>query len=130
MPGAGDSKPRAHLFENNRLTHDRRRFERTNRQLIENPGLALGGVTHQWLLATFLSIDRLGGMGFPERIGTPIMMVSAGEDNIVSNRAQANIKRRLPQCRLVNFENAKHEILVETDDIRERFWKIFDDFLK
>lgn len=130
VPGAGDNKPQGPAFENNRLTSDQTRFERTKRQLFEKPGLALGGVTHQWLLATFLSIDRLLRTDFPERIGTPILMVSAGEDRIVSNRVQGHIKTRIPQCRLVTLENAKHEILVENDSIRKRFWKIFDDFLK
>ena len=130
VPGAGDSNPRGQPFEDNRLTSDRRRFERTYGQMIEMPGLALGGPTHQWLWATFLSIDRLLATGFPETIETPILMVAAGTDRIVSNRAQQNLERRLPQGRLVVMENAKHEILVETDDIRGRFWKIFDDFLK
>lgn len=130
VPGAGDSNPQGNIFENNKLTSDRRRFERTNHQLIETPGLAVGGVTHKWLQATFLSIDRLKGTGFSEKIETPILMVAAGKDCVVSNTAQENIKTRLPQCRLAVLENAKHEILVEADDIRGRFWKIFDDFLK
>lgn len=130
VPGAGDSNPQENIFENNKLTSDRRRFERTNRQLIETPGLALGGVTHKWLRATFLSIDRLLRTGFPEKMETPILMVAAGKDCVVSNKAQENLKTRLPHCQLAALENAKHEILVEADDIRERFWKIFDDFLK
>jgi len=130
VPGAGDSNPQANIFENNKLTSDRRRFKRTNHQLIETPGLALGGVTHQWLYATFESIDRLLKAGFLEEIKTPILMVAAGKDRVVSNKAQENINVRLPLCRLVALEKSKHEILVEADDIRERFWKVFDNFLK
>jgi lysophospholipase len=130
VPGAGDSNPQGNLFENNKLTSDRRRFQRTNRQLIETPGLALGGVTHQWLHATFQSIDRLLKVGFLEKIETSILMVAAGKDRVVSNKAQETINVRLPLCRLALLEKSKHEILVEADDIRGRFWKIFDDFFK
>jgi lysophospholipase len=130
VPCGGDRSTQGKPFENNKLTSDRRRFQRTQHQLIETPGLALGGVTHQWLHATFLSIDRLLTAGFLEKIETPVLMVAAGKDTVVSNAAQENVKTRLPQCRLASLENARHEILVEADDIRKHFWKIFDDFLK
>ena len=130
VPGAGDRKPQGQRLETNRLTSDPIRFERMNRQLTKNPDLALGGVTLQWLLATFLSIDRLCGMGFPERIEMPVLVVSAGNDKIVSNKALAYINNRLPHSRLFTLKNAKHEILVEADEIRALFWKAFDDFLK
>ena len=127
-PGTGNNKPQR--FENNKLTSDRGRFERVRRQLLEMPGLALGGVTHQWLLATFRSIDRLSAKGFIENMETPTLMVAAQNDRIVSIEAQKAMQKRLPQCQLVILESAMHEILVEADEIRNRFWKIFDDFLK
>ncbi|MEN8243501.1 MAG: alpha/beta hydrolase [Thermodesulfobacteriota bacterium] len=128
VPGAGDHKPPR--FENNKLTSDRGRFERMKRQLLETPGLALGGVTHQWLWATFRSIDRLCAKGFIENMETPTLMVAAQNDRIVSLAAQKAMQKRMPQCQLVTLENARHEILVEADEIRNRFWKIFDAFLK
>lgn len=127
-PGAGDNKPQR--FENNKLTSDRGRFERMKRQLLETPGLALGGVTHQWLWATFRSVDRLCAKGFIESMETPTLMVAAQKDRIVSLEAQKAMQKRMPQCQLVTLENARHEILVEADEIRNRFWKIFDAFLK
>ncbi len=127
VPGAGNLKPQR--FEVNRLTSDWVRFQRMNRQLAEMPGLAIGGVTHQWLLATFRSIARLLGKGFTEQIDTPLLMVAAGKDEIVSFEAQKAVQKRTPQCHLVTLENAKHEILVEADSIRNQFWKVFDEFL-
>ena len=127
-PGAGDNKPQR--FENNKLTSDRGHFERMKRQLLETPGLALGGVTHQWLWATFRSIDLLCAKGFIENMETPTLMVAAQNDRIVSLEAQKAMQKRMPQCQLVILENARHEILVEADEIRNLFWKIFDDFFK
>jgi lysophospholipase len=129
VPGAGDHKQQRQRFQNNKLTSDRMRFERMNRQLTEMPDLALGGVTHQWLLATLRSVDRLREQGFAEKIETPVLIVAAGKDEIVSSKAQAVIQKRLPRCRLVNVENARHELLVETDEVRRLFWKVFDEFI-
>ena len=128
-PGAGDNPPKGRRFENNKLTTDRRRFDAMLRQQAENPELALGGVTHQWLLATFDSIDCLGARGLPEKIGTPVLMVAGADDRIVSLAAQKALQKRMPQSRLVILENARHEILVEADGVRRRFWKVFDEFL-
>jgi len=37
---------------------------------------------------------------------------------------------RLPRGTYVEFEDAEHEILMENDSIRARFWKAFDEFAK
>ena len=37
--------------------------------------------------------------------------------------------KRLPHARYVEFEDAEHEILMERDDIRARFWREFDAFV-
>ena len=129
VPGASDGKPHRQEFENNKLTSDRVRFERMIHQLNAKPDLVLGGVTHQWLLATFCSIDRIGAKGFIESIKLPVLIVAAGNDSIVSLNAQQTLYKRLPQSCLVILENAKHEILVEADEFRNQFWQAFDEFI-
>jgi len=129
VPGANDGNPHRHAFENNKLTSDRVRFERMNHLLNEKPDLVLGGVTHQWLLATFCSIDRICAKGFVESIKLPVLIVAAGSDSIVSRNAQQSIYKRLPQCRLIILESAKHEILVEADKFRNQFWQALDEFI-
>jgi lysophospholipase len=129
VPGAGDSRHPGQVFENNKLTSDRARFESIGRLLAESPDLALGGVTHQWLLATFRSVDRLRQKDFAERIHIPMLIVAAGNDEIVSVKAQKAIRNRLPQCRLEILEKARHEILVEADEFRDLFWTAFDAFI-
>lgn len=129
VPGAHDGRPHKQSFENNQLTSDRKRFDRTNCQLSEQPDLILGGVTHQWLQATFCSIDHICAKGFIERIFCPVLIVAAGNDTIVSLNAQEAIHKRLLHGHLVILENAKHEILVEADEIRKQFWQAFEKFI-
>lgn len=130
VPGAGVHQPGDIPFENNRLTSDPRRFEDHGRAIAENPKLAIGGVTFGWLAASFASIDRVNRRGFLESITAPIRMVVAGSDRIVSLAAQKKACSRLPNCRMQVIPEARHEILKETDRIRNRFWQAFDGFYR
>ena len=116
-------------FEGNPLTSDRARFERGLAMIRRDPRLAVGGVTYGWLSAAFQSIAALNA---PERIRSldvPLLMVTASEDRIVCPRAQELFCRNLPDGRLVCIEGARHELLVETDVRRARFWEAWDSFI-
>jgi lysophospholipase len=117
-------------FEGNDLTSDPVRFMETNKIIAENPDLATGGVTYGWLSAGIKSIDILHRPGFAQKITTPILMISAGEDHIVSNKAQKKICSLLPKCRLMEIPGARHEIFRETDAVRSIFWDEFDIFIQ
>ncbi len=113
-------------FEGNPLTHDRRRFERHRAQIAANPDLALGAPTWGWL---DFALSATAFLAKPERlrgVTAPVEIVSAGEDALVDNAAQAAAARNLPQGRLVSVPGAFHEILMERDDMRNIFTKVFD----
>jgi lysophospholipase len=117
-------------FKGNRLTSDPERFKDENKAISENPDLALGGVTYGWLWATFESIDILTDPGFARKITSPILLVSAGCDRVVSVNAQKTICSLLPNCNFTKITGARHEILKETDAIRSIFWNEFDRFTR
>lgn len=126
---ANDFDPSKKRFAGNRLTRDPHRFQQTIQMIIDNPDVAIGGVTFGWLNATFNSIQHIMVGGYLESITTPVIMVSAGADEIVSVAAQKKICRRVPNCHLVVIPNALHELLIETDVVLEKFWEIFDEFI-
>ena len=115
-------------FEGNRLTSDPERFMDEEKAIAENPDLALGGVTYGWLASTFESIDILTKPGFAEKITAPILIISAGDDKVVSIKAQKRICSSLANCRFIEIPGARHEILMEIDAIRSVFWDQFDRF--
>lgn len=125
--GSGDYNHHA-KFEGNRLTSDLHRFMDEKKTIAKNPDLALGGITYGWLSATFESIDMLNRPGFAEKITTLILIVSAGDDRVVSLSAQRTISGCLKNCRRTEIPGARHEILVETNAIRSSFWDAFDLF--
>ena len=116
-------------FAGNRLTRDPYRFQKTIQMIANNPDVAIGGVTFGWLNATFNSIRYMMGDGYLESIATPLLIVSAGADEIVSVAAQKKACRRIPDCDLIMIPNALHELLIETDAVLEKFWETFDAFM-
>jgi len=121
--------PQKKAFSGNRLTRDPQRFQKTLQMISHTPDVAIGGVTFGWLDATFKSIAHVMRKGYLESITTPICIISAGADKIVSVTAQRGLCRRLPSCYLVTIPDALHELMVETDDVREKIWEVFDNFL-
>lgn len=129
-PGQGDYRPPTpSSFFGNPLTADAERYKRPHRIIARNPDLALGGVTYGWLRATFDSIDRMAAPGFAASISTPILIVSSGDDRVVSVSAQVSLHRALPRCRFVLIPGARHELLMEQDRFRAVFWRAFDGFM-
>ena len=59
----------------------------------------------------------------------PILIVAAGSDEVVSNRAIEQYARRLRSGRLVTIDGARHEILQEADRYRDQFFAAFDAFV-
>ncbi|MBJ7409754.1 MAG: alpha/beta hydrolase, partial [Phenylobacterium sp.] len=119
-------KPFDDTFEGNILTHDAGRFARHRAQVRANPDLALGSPTYGWL---DFALKATAFLSRPERlrgVTVPVEIVSAGEDRLVDNSAQAAAARNLPQGRLITVPGAYHEILMETDDMRNIFLRVFD----
>ncbi len=128
-PSRGDFTSRNHSFEKNGLTHDRERFLRVLTQLKTDPRLRLGAPTFGWVAAALQSMDALFVPGFPETIETPIHIVTAAQDSIVSAPAHSELTARIPQAERTVLDGAKHEILIESDPYRDRFFEIFNDFM-
>jgi lysophospholipase len=126
--GYGDYRFDALKFEGNRLTSDPVRFWDEAKAIAHNPDLALGGLTFGWLAATLESIDILNGPGYAGEIKTPVLILSAGSDRVVSIEAQKSLCAAMPRCRFVFLRQARHEILKETDALRSAFWREFDRF--
>lgn len=116
-------------FDSNALTSDSERFHR-NRQLLEQaPHLALGSPTVSWLRAAYRSIALLTEPVFPTQVRIPILLVGAGDDQIVSSLAIERFSSRLKIGARVVIAGSRHEILQERDEIRQRFWSAFDAYL-
>ena len=128
--GSEERDPLTLSFADNRATSDPARFERAQKFLREHPEMRISGPTFGWLGAAFHSRDQLRAPGFAEAIATPLLVVAARRDQIVDTEAIHDFAQHLPNARYVELADAEHEILMEADPIRARFWAEFDRFVK
>ena len=127
--GVEERDPLYLTFEDNAVTSDRTRFEHTQKLLKAQPFLRIFGPTFGWLGAAFHSMSRMRRKSYAEGINTPLLVFGAGRDRVVHVQAIRNFVKNLAKARYVEIENAEHEILMENDSIRARFWKEFDAFV-
>ena len=116
-------------FPSNRVTSDTRRFTRNTEFLAEHPELAIGGPTAGWIFAAAQAMDRIHEPDFIASIAVPTLLISAGNDSIVSNRAIEDYGRRMRVGRTVRIDGAKHETLQERDVYREQVLAAFNAFV-
>ncbi len=128
-PGTRRIPDRHRAFEANPLTSCPRRFA-ADLPWLDRPELVVGGATWGWLRAATGSIAVMRRSGFAESVTTPVLMVLAGADRLVDNTAARHLARRLPNARLIEIEDARHELLREHDRHQAEFWAAFDAFVQ
>ncbi len=120
-----ESKP----FENNQLTADHVRYIRAQSVLRSAPYLGLGSPTIGWVHAAFQSMKIFSLQEYAESIHVPMLIMSAGHDEIVSNQAIHEFATEARMSKLIVMPNSKHEIMQEREILREQFWAAFDTFI-
>lgn len=129
VPGGRRAGTALRPFKGNRLTSDETRFLRMRAVVEQAPWLAVGDPTFGWLASAFRAIGKLASPGFALRVATPTLAIAAGSDRIVSTAATERFGSRLKAGNALVLPYARHEILMENDDIRAMFWAAFDAFV-
>ncbi|MGZ3401915.1 MAG: alpha/beta fold hydrolase [Phenylobacterium sp.] len=127
LGGAG--KPFDATFADNVLTHDPVRHARSWGLVAAEPKLALGAPTWAWIDFALRATAYLARPDVLRNVTVPVVIVSAGEDQLVDPAAQAAAARHLPQGKFITVPGAKHEILMETDPMRNIFLRALDALL-
>jgi len=116
-------------FDQQIVTSDPVRFQRTKDFLAAHPALRLGAPTWGWVAAALRSIRRLARPAVAMRITTPALICGAGEDLICITADTQRFAAAMPNCRYLEIADARHEILMERDVFRAQFWAEFDQFM-
>ena len=128
--GMKERDPLKMTFNDQLVTSDPLRFARTQGFLREHPDVRLAGPTWGWLEAAYRSMEAMHVPGYVETITTPLLVVGAGRDRIVDTAGVRDLATRLPNTRYEEIADAEHEILMESNAIRARFWQEFDEFMQ
>ena len=112
------------------LTHDAERYADEAWWRSARPELAMGPGSWGWTKAGAASNRLLARRGVLERVNIPVLLLVAEQDRLVSPRAIRRAAARLPRGELVAFgSEARHELLRETDPVRDRVLAAIDAFL-
>lgn len=126
---AGSSNPGiSQKFEGNIHTSDPKRFERNKRLLKDFDELSIGGPTAAWVYAACRSMEEVSDVDFCKEISIPSLLISSGNDQVVSNKAIEMVAKRLRSGKCLTINGARHELLQERDIFREQLLAAFKSF--
>ena len=114
----------------NLLTHDAERYADEQWWRENRPELVMGPASWGWVERAYASWRALEAPGALEKIDVPVLIFSTSTDKLVSHAANVRAAERLPNGRIHIFgEEAHHEILRETDEVRGIMMQKIADFL-
>nr|WP_321456259.1 alpha/beta hydrolase [uncultured Cohaesibacter sp.] len=129
VPGATRSPFDKGGFYTNQLTSNGPRYDRNRQFLRDYPELAIGGPTVLWTHESCKAMAKLQSSDVQSSIHIPVLILTAGNDTIVNSKATEYFAKTTRAAHAVTIVGSKHEIMMESDIIREQFWAAFDTFI-
>jgi len=129
VPGGGGTPINTLPFAGNRLTSDPVRYARTAAIIEADASLAIGSPTVAWVDSAFRAMNEFADESYAGRLRQPLLLVAAGQDQVVSTPATGAFAVRLRAGAHLVIPGARHELLMEQDRYREQFWAAFDAFV-
>lgn len=113
------------------LTHDRDRYQDELWWQRAHPANVTGPPSWKWLIEAFRSTRELRDSPALATMNVPLLALVAEADGLVDARAGLAMLAKLPDARVVRFgPESAHEILRETDAVRDRAIGEIDRFLE
>lgn len=116
-------------FSGNRLSGDAVRYARNAEAARAVGAGAVGDPSIAWAAEAFRTMARLRDLRLAGAIRIPTLIVAAGADPVCCTMATERFGARMRVGDVLVLPGARHEILSETDAIREDFWAAFDAFV-
>lgn len=129
VPGGGETSISTMPFKGNRLTSDPVRYARNADAATAIGAGAIGAPTVSWLDSAFRFMKRFADPRYPLKIRLPVLIVAAGADPVCATPATERFASRLKAGHAIVIPGARHELLMERDEIRDQFWAAFDAFI-
>jgi lysophospholipase len=112
------------------LTHDKFRYEDEVAWWTIRPGAKLGPASWRWVERAIASIREIHAPGALESLQIPVFIAATTADQLVSTPQVIADAKRMPNAELLLFgEEAAHELLRETDAVRDKVLAGINTFL-
>src|SRR5947209_3047498 len=129
VPGGDASVMMQRPFIGNLLTSDPVRYARNIAVIEAHPELSTGWPTVAWADSAFRAMSEFAAPSYPMKIRQPLLIVAAGQDQIVSTLAIDEFAIRLRAGSHLIVPGARHELLMEQDRFRGQVLAAFDAFV-
>lgn len=90
-----------------------------DRWLLKKSGLRMGSVTMGWVKEACESMMTVRDPDWLKEIKIPIRVFTAGQDRLINNSFTYEAVPHIPDGDVTYFPTGKHDMLMETDDIRD-----------
>ncbi len=113
------------------LTHDKARYDDEAGWWRLRPDLEMGPASWGWVESAFASTRMLERPGVLETIATPMLILATTADQLVDTHRIIVDTKRLKNAQLALYgDEAAHELLRETDGVRDQVVAAIDAFLE
>lgn len=120
MPGQPIAQRPSPMNEN-RITHDKKRFDRGEALYASEPKLQVNGRSVAWVDSVVRIMPKTLKPAFLRQVTTPLFIASAADEMLVDNAAHIKVLRHLPNGQGKTYAAARHELMMEKDATRTAF---------
>lgn len=125
-PGTGPlNYLQSHAFDDNVLTSCQDGWKYLLRMVDAHPGLEIGGPSIHWLYEALTETRELARLDPPEQ---EVLCLLGSDEKVVDKRDILGYMERWPNGHVGIVTGARHEILMETPEIRKRSHDMMDAF--
>jgi lysophospholipase len=130
VSGAGNVDPIFTMpFTGNPYTGDVAGFIQLKELCVLNRSLMMGGVSYGWVKTTLDSLSILWSTKAIKSIQVPILIASGGKDGVVDVSYNVEFVNKLAFGHHLYFQEGRHELFRETEEIKILLWNELDEFL-
>ncbi|MBI4030233.1 MAG: alpha/beta hydrolase [Proteobacteria bacterium] len=122
IPGGTSWRPRDEKrcdMPNEDYSGDALRMHIHDRWLVEKSELRMGSVTMGWVGEACRAMMTARDPEWLGEIKIPVHIFTAAQDRLINNRFTYEAAPHIPRSEMTYFPNGKHDLLMETDDIRD-----------
>tara|TARA_Y100000748_G_C15062541_1_gene319168 strand:- start:208 stop:498 length:291 start_codon:yes stop_codon:yes gene_type:complete len=94
------------------------------------PSIRLWGVTNSFAKAVNKRFKLIRSKNWAEQINLKILIINSLKDRVVYSKKISEMSKRLKNSTIIDFDNCEHEVFMEKDEHRNKFWQEFDNFIK
>ena len=95
-----------------------------------HPKAQIGEPTVGWIASVYNSVHKAMQPDFLKSIKTPVLIGTAGKDDLVDNEALDKAVKYMPNAEQLFLPSATHVLWLEPDENHNRWWDAIDDFLE